>query len=59
MTPQFVIRQGRRYLRLDQFDPHGGSRYMKFLAHRNNLEPAMRARRWARQVARQAVKTSA
>ena len=50
--PPFVLRQGRRYLRMDQFDPHGGSRHMKIVARQNNRDPQQLARRWARQIVR-------
>jgi hypothetical protein len=47
MTPQYVWHQGRRYLRFGQFDPRGQGTYMKALARRNNVDPAMLARRQA------------
>ena len=55
MTPQFIVRQGRRYLRMDLFE-HPRIRYMKLVARRNNLDPAILARRWARQVTRRALR---
>ena len=55
MPPQFVLRQGRRYLRMDLSD-HPRLRYMKLLGRQNNLDPATRARRWARHIARRALR---
>jgi hypothetical protein len=47
MMPQYVVHQGRRYLRFGQFDPRGQATYMKLLARRNNLDPVLLARRQA------------